>query len=443
MRRVCLISDSRASAPFATCGLPAVLAVALLVANGVCCGGEPQPTAGFRVIELTDRIPWGQQPVDYLGSATDDAISRLDRQLEAGAVQLESTGPHGRLLPLLELLEIPLSSQVLVFSKTSVSRKLISPATPRAIYFNETTYVAAVPGSGVLEVSAVDPAKGANFYVLPRDPQTPARFRRERRCLACHSGNSSLNVPGHLVRSFVTDETGQPVTGYSRISHEATLSRRFGGWYATGTVGKQHHLGNLFGAEVIERHRQQPGSLSNLRDLSRLMDTSTLPTPHSDLVAQLVLHHQLHGQNLLTRAGFEYRLKRRSNVNEHVVRYLLFMDEPELTEPVAGTSTFARDFMTAVRDQPGRELRQLDLQHRLLRTRLSWLVDSPLFRGLPPAVRESLLQEMHAAVAGRTPELAGKPVPQFPPAEQQAIAALLKQLYPGGNSSLENTGSTE
>ncbi|MCA9118062.1 MAG: hypothetical protein KDA79_23485, partial [Planctomycetaceae bacterium] len=333
-----------------------------------------------REVKLTDNIPWGQPPIDYHSTAAADPVARLDRLLASGDVSLEPAGPQGRLVPLLRLLEIPQSSQVLVFSKTSVNRKLISPASPRAIYFNDEVYVAWVEGAGSLEISAVDPTKGASFYVLPQNEQTPARFRRERSCLACHAGATSLNVPGHLVRSFVTREDGSPVSGYSRTSHETLLSRRFGGWFVTGQTGQQHHLGNLFGTEAVNGHQQEPGRYCNLDDLSALTDTSRLLTPHSDLVALLVLQHQLHGQNLLTRAGFEHLLQVRSDVMEHLIRYLLFHDEPALTEPVAGTSPFAKEFPLRASPGPGRELRQLDLHHRLLKHRLSWLIDTAQFR---------------------------------------------------------------
>ena len=59
------------------------------------------------------------------------------------------------LLEVLEFLGIPVESQMLVFSKTSHQNPLISPATPRAIYFNDEVYLGWVrggtPGAGALE----------------------------------------------------------------------------------------------------------------------------------------------------------------------------------------------------------------------------------------------------------------------------------------------------
>src|SRR5262245_27963611 len=70
---------------------------------------------------------------------------------------------HGYLLSVLKELNIPLSSQTLVFSKTSFQAPLIYPSAPRAIFFNDDTYVGWVKGADYLEVSTADPVLGAVF----------------------------------------------------------------------------------------------------------------------------------------------------------------------------------------------------------------------------------------------------------------------------------------
>ena len=74
---------------------------------------------------------------------------------------------------------------------------------------------------------------------------------------------------------------------------------------------------------------------------------------------------------------------------------LLFVGEPPLTAPVAGTSTFAADFaQRGPTDSQGRSLRQLDLQTRLLRYPCSYLIYSESFDALPPAVRDRVLRRL-------------------------------------------------
>ena len=59
---------------------------------------------------------------------------------------------------------------------------------------------------------------------------------------------------------------------------------------------------------------------------------------------------------------------------------MLFSGEAVLTDPVAGTSGFAADFVKqGPRDRQGRSLRDLDLKKRLIRYPLSYVIYSPSF----------------------------------------------------------------
>src|SRR5712691_655712 len=80
-------------------------------------------------------------------------VSALQYKLASGEAKLEFEPAHGYLISLLQLLHVPVSSQGLVFSKTSFQRQLISPQTPRALYFNDNVYVGWVPKGEVIEVS--------------------------------------------------------------------------------------------------------------------------------------------------------------------------------------------------------------------------------------------------------------------------------------------------
>lgn len=353
--------------------------------------GDPAP----RPIPFEERIPYGAPPVDYESDAADDAGARLARKLADGSVRFAWHEGRGWLPSLLEALEVPVSSQSLVFSKTALNPHLVGPKNPRAVYFSDDAYVGWVPGAAALEIATVDPVKGALFYVLPQDAEQPPRLRREARCLACHAGETTLHVPGHVVRGFVTDESGKPLSGWSRITHEQPYARRFGGWYVTGTHAGWTHAGNLFGSGTVERAKLEPGLRANLTDLSPLTDLSRYPSPHSDLVAQLVLHHQVHAQNLVARVAYEHRFGLRSDADERLARYLLFVDEPLLPGPVQGTTSFAEDFASrGPRDVQGRSLRTLDLRTRLLRHRLSWIVQTHAVRAWPGELRERVFARL-------------------------------------------------
>src|ERR1041385_464658 len=95
-------------------------------------------------------------PIHYGSTPGADRVARLGREIEEGKTRLERHGPRGYLDSLLEALQVPVSSQMLVFSKTSFQRDRICPTTPRAIYYSDEVYVGWVQGAPVLEIAAVD-----------------------------------------------------------------------------------------------------------------------------------------------------------------------------------------------------------------------------------------------------------------------------------------------
>jgi hypothetical protein len=182
----------------------------LTVAACVACGA------------LLAIIPWirpahGQvdyelPPIDYLQAAVHDPVVQLQSRLERGEVQLTFTNSAGYLASVLQALDVPVSSQVLVFSKTSFQQAKISPRHPRALYFNDDVYVGWVQKGNVLELSAVDPRQGAIFYTLEQQSAEHPRFvRQTHNCLVCHGSSHTEGVPGNFVRSIFPDRLGQPV----------------------------------------------------------------------------------------------------------------------------------------------------------------------------------------------------------------------------------------
>src|SRR5689334_20549121 len=84
-------------------------------------------------------------------------VAQLQKEMDQGKATLSYDASHGYLKSLLEELKIPVDSQGLVFSKTSLQANLISPDSPRAVYFNDDVYVGWVRNGQALEIASVDP----------------------------------------------------------------------------------------------------------------------------------------------------------------------------------------------------------------------------------------------------------------------------------------------
>jgi hypothetical protein len=370
-----------------------------------------------------------QPPIRYSVAPADNVISRLQQRLDAGKSTLAFEKHFGYLRSLLHALDVPESSQMLVFSKTSFQRQRIGPKTPRSLYFNDNVYIGFCQNGDVLEVTAVDPQLGAVFYTLDQDPDAKPRFTRQiDNCLICHGSSQNEGLPGHLVRSLYVDYDGLPIlsAGSHRIDQTSPLDERWGGWYVTGTTGKQGHLGNLI---VHDKHASGPIENKdgiNVTSLSGRINTSRFLTPHSDIVALMVMEHQTGAQNLITRAGFltrfalrdeaeinkalgrptDYRSEstksRIKNAGEPLVKYLLFSGEAKLIGPVKGTSGFAAEFAKrGPRDPLGRSLRDFDLKRRLFAYPCSYVIYSAAFDALPAAVKDYVYRRLWEVLSGQ------------------------------------------
>src|SRR6516162_3925939 len=241
------------------------------------------------------------EPINYAKAPVDNAVSRLEQRLAAGKATLTYEAGFGYLRSLLRELNVPQSSQTLVFSKTSLQRHRIAPTRPRAIYFGDDVYVGFCQHGDVLEVTAIDPGLGAVYYTLDqKSPDKPRFTRQTDTCTICHSSSANQVFPGNLVRSVYSDEDGLPIlsAGSHRIDQTSPLEQRWGGWYVTGTSGKRKHLGNLtFHGDPDPNHIDNSAGL-NLTGLSDRIKTSAYLTPHSDIVALMVLEHQAEMHNL-------------------------------------------------------------------------------------------------------------------------------------------------
>lgn len=363
--------------------------------------------------EITDFIPYGREPIDYFNTTTDDPISRLQMKLRSGELVLKGAASQGYLPEILDALQISPDSQLLVYSKTARHPELISPKSPRALYFNDEVSVGWVPGATELEFTATDPLKGINFYTLPQpslaSKGTPlSTFQRKDQCLACHAGRSTLELPGFLLRAFQTDASGKPVMGYSVMNQDSSYERRWGGWFVVGTPPKFDHRGNLLSVAENDRDRTEPGFKASRADLKDVDGIQRYLRPNSDVIAHLVLAHQTQCLNLVSRVAAEARFNRRSDAEEKLIRCLVFADEPLLPQPLdvgfVQSSVYRRQFEAREPlDDLGRSLRQFDLKSRVFRYRLSFLVRHPLMRGLPNECRQRLWQRLRDGFSAAQP----------------------------------------
>jgi hypothetical protein len=118
-----------------------------------------------------DYREFDQPPHDYFRRTPGDRFTRLIPDLGAGRIPLDRSSELRFLADLLRVLGVPASSQMLVFSTTSLQLSRITPSNPRALYFSEDLYLGYIPG-GRLEVISLDRDLGAVFYIfdLPAGP---------------------------------------------------------------------------------------------------------------------------------------------------------------------------------------------------------------------------------------------------------------------------------
>ncbi len=387
--------------------------------------------AALLLLAVPTFVPRLDDPrIRYYEAAPRDLVADLDRRLADGTAKLEFGEKWGYLESVLRELKVPVSSQALVFSKTSLQVAKISPEHPRAIYFADDVYVAMVRG-GLIELAAVDPTLGAVFYTLEQKKAAqPRLLRRNAECLNCHFTVNTSYVPGFLTRSVHANAAGEPMveSGSYLTDHHSPIVQRWGGWYVTGTHGAERHLGNVFanGSGKVDVERG-----ANVVDLKGRVNAAQYPVPSSDLVALLVLNHQVQLHNLITRLGYEFRLGRTEwkDTVESVVRYMLFADEAQLRYPVAGTSPFRAEFEArGPADGRGRSLRQMDLDHRLFRYPCSYLIYSESFDALPDEPKQAVYRRIWE-ILNVTGPLAG--YGRLSADDRRAILEILAATKPG------------
>ena len=352
--------------------------------------------------------------IAYATTPVTDAAAQLDLKLADRSVTLTREPSSGYLRSLLSALNVMPESQMLVFSQTSMQADQISFQNPRALYFNDKVSIGWVRGADALEIAVQDPRQGIIFYTLEQGAAAP-RFKRERQCLICHLTWDTLAVPGLTALSTAPLPDKNAYANGFTTDHRSPLSERWGGWFVTGQHGQSRHMGNLpvMPEDKGKSKIQNPRAV--LPSVAGQFDLTGYPTPYSDVVALMVFDHQAHMTNILTRMGWEARVAVQPNAvrvrdaARDVVDYMLFGEEAALTGRLQGTAGFAEKFAAlGPRDSRGRSLRDFDLERRLFRYPLSYMIYSEAFDALPAAAKEAVYARLHAVLTGKEVSVALK-----------------------------------
>jgi hypothetical protein len=375
-----------------------------------------------------------QPPHNYWTRPLGDRFTHLKEAVEAGRIVLDgSNGEKAFLLSLLHALDVPASSQMLVFSTTSLQLRLITPANPRALFFNEDVYVGYIPG-GRIEVVSLDPALGGIYYIfdIPRGTE-PLHAERSNRCMNCHAAEETGNVPALVIKSVIPGLRGGSLDSFrhGETGHAVPLSTRFGGWYLTGAQNFGQNWGNLVGqlsAEGLTKYPLEPGAR---------FDFARYPMADSDVLPQLLHEHQIGFVNRAIAATYHTRsLLAKGPLDPTAIadletqaraftRYLLFADEVPLPPGgVAGEPAFKADFLWARRpDSQGLALKDFDLRTRLFRNRCSYMIYGAAFAGLPPEFKQRVYRRLDEALDVAKPDAE---YAYLPSGEKQAIHHILR-----------------
>jgi hypothetical protein len=420
--------------------MPAKQVPLLICALGV---GTLVICADCRGQEYLPAVPADHPAIQYYQSPLDDPVTRLAKQLKSGTVKLESRGDaSGYLASLLEHLGIKIDSQALVFSKTSFQAPTISPSNPRAIYFSDDVAVGYVRGGEGFEVAGIDPQQGSVFYTFNANESGAPSLTRREVCLKCHQGPATLGVPGIFVGSVFTSPLGIPGRDGAIITDQRTAFKdRWGGWYVNAKRGEQLDRANAVASNPAEPDVLDTGRNQNLTSLTGRFSPAGYPSAVSDIVALMTFEHQTQMTNYFTRAGWEARvmghdgqpddpIRLQLNADiEALVTYMLFADEVPLKEPIEGISSFTQTFpKRGPRDSKGRSLRDFDLQKRLFRYPLSYLIYSRQFDALPDDIRARIYQRLYDILSGQdeTPTFASLSAD-----DRRAILEILRDTKPG------------
>jgi hypothetical protein len=369
--------------------------------------------------------------IAYATSSQSDPVFKLNQRLKDGEVTFESEPVTGYLHSVLKALNVPVESQVLVFSKTSFQAKRISPQNPRAIYFGDDVAVGFVRGGDVLEFMSQDPKLGSIFYQLHQNQAGIPQFERtDASCVYCHVSDVTQNVPGPFIGSVFPAADGTANYGPVYMTdHNSPFETRWGGWYVTGKHHADRHMGNAIATDPGDLARMITPETVHLTSLAGKFDPTGYPTLTSDIVALMVLEHQAGMMNWITRLGWNARLgadadRPLADTVKALVDYMLFIDEAPIPGPLEGPTSFAKNFSArGPFDKQGRSLHQLDTRTRLLKYPCSYLIYSDAFDALPDAAKSAVYARLWDILSGKETD---KVYQRLSPADRDAIVEILR-----------------
>ena len=398
--------------------------------------------------------PFEEPPINYSATQTNDRATAINAAFQSRADEIRSMPAKKRLKWLLDELGVPVESQLLVFSKTSMQRDLINPETPRVLYFSDEAYVGwSVTGS--FEVSVFDAKLGTTFYLFDQHAAKDVPLlERSGDCLLCHSRHE--HTPTLRTRSIYPDGNGEPLSGSggANIAPSTPLAERWGGWYVTGTKAPFEHRANLTGKKADDFEGPNALPTRNLATLDGVVDTHRYLLKTSDVIPMLMHDHQVHVHNVLSTANQDARIALHrwpamreilglpanappqgscvvvfDSQAEKILDALLCRDEAAWPSGgIQSDGVFASAYAkTRKPDARGRSLRDLDLQTRLFRYRCSPLIYSQGFATLPRELRDIVLLRLSSGLR------AFPPSPSFghlADAERVAIHEILTQTMP-------------
>ncbi|MEM0897221.1 MAG: hypothetical protein AAGJ79_10070 [Verrucomicrobiota bacterium] len=410
---------------------------------------------------LIPAVPsYERDPINYSDAVPETPVTRIANRIEQGEDLLTGESDREILGKFLTLLDIPVESQTLVYSQTSAQPNGITPETPRAVYFSDNAYVGWVRG-GNIEITSFDRKLGAVFHMIHLDIRKPGHqpdIIRHTSCLDCHGGTRTRGYPGLVARSVYPSESGRPLlqAGTFDVDHSTPIANRWGGWFVTGDTGDHSHLGNLVAAENEDHEVTfKKVTAEPIHDLGELIDCTPYPGGgSSDVVALMILEHQISAQNAMVRANLITRqtLHRHREMRkalrepedsplddsyqnildgqaEKVVRELLFTDEfiMESGGP-EGADSFQNAFsLNARRNGEGRSLKDLRLYERLFKYRCSYTIYSEPFRHLPHEIKSRILQRLRSIL---TAESAPEDYAYLSDSERERINEILRDTLP-------------
>ena len=392
-------------------GILLVVGVCLCVLSGMWAPSAAQRAGPFMGSKDDPAIRYSSAPLN-------NVVIDANRKLQEGSIRMASEGRSGFLRAALEALQLPVDSQLLVFTRASLQGKRISEQNPRALFFNDRVVLGWVRDGELIEVAAHDASAGVVFYTLEQRTDAaagPPQFKRALECLGCHQAADTLGVPGLLLFSTArpAEETGLEMARF--VNQNNPLRERFGGWFVTGSAALPQHMGN--NASSLDGRATR-----TLTTVQGLFDPEGYPASSSDIVAHLVFSHQTRNdqpadasrlgsarlrphaaptvQGDIRTAG-----KHRGDdgcAREGCCRLFVVRRRSEADRAGArriGLRRAIRVDRTA--RSKGRSLHELDLNRRLMKYPCSYLIYSPPFDALPPAAKEPIYKRMWEVLSGQ------------------------------------------